>query len=361
LHQRADEVEATAASARTAMQSTWSSQLSNTQALLQSNINTKVTAQQAQAIAQTQVQAFQNGTYATLVQSFNVVASEHNTMYGKWSASWGIKLTGATFNGQPVIAGISLSANSNTGSAFIIQAHNFHVISQNASNGLELRNGYLRVFRGDVQRIIGNGFGQGSQLVDYFGTNVGPGNASKTNAVMWMDTSGNAGFNGTVSATSLVGEFQSKVFIHWTGLAQTYNIPPGKSPSQGSKSWPVVVQFILPAPKSSGDVHTPYLDVIVEMHSPTADVELFLDVWEGGTWVSIGQYRSAYVHTAWSGGDTVRPVMNQYLRFGVYCPPANGARTYRIRATSTYGRTYSANYGLSAYVTRVSGAMIGLR
>jgi len=361
LHQRADEVEATAASARTAMQNTWSSQLSNTQALLQSDINTKVTAQQAQAIAQTQVQAFQNGTYATLVQSFNVVASEHDTMYGKWSASWGVKLTGATFNGQPIIAGISLSANPNTGSAFIIQAHNFYVISQDASNGLELRDGYLRVFRGNVQRIIGNGFGQGSQLVDYFGPNVGPASASKTNAVMWMDTSGNAGFNGAVSAGSLVGEFQSKVFIHWTGLAQTYDIPPGKGPSTGVVYYPVVVQFTLPAPKSAGDVHTPYLDVIVEMHSPTASVGFFLDVWEGGAWINIGQHLGPYVHTAWSGGDNVRPVMNQYLRFGVYCPPVNGARTYRIRATSTYARPYNANYGLGAYVTRVSGAMIGLR
>jgi len=224
-----------------------------------------------------------------------------------------------------------------------------------------LRNGYLRVFRGNVQRIIGNGFGQGSQLVDYFGPNIGPGNASKTNAVMWMDTSGNAGFKGEINAQNIVGEFQARVMIHWTGLAQTFNIPPGKGPSEGTSYVPMVVQFTLPAPKSVGDVHTPYLDVIVEMHSPTASVGLFLDVLEGGAWINIGQHLSPYIHTAWSGGDNVRPVMNQYLRFGVYCPPVIGERTYRIRATSTYGRAYNANYGLSAYVTRVSGTMIGLR
>jgi len=258
--------------------------LNNTQALLQSSINTKVTANQAEAIAQTQVQAFQNGTYATLVQSFNVVASEHNNMHGKWSASWGVKLTGGTFNGQPIVAGISMSANPNTGSAFIIQSHNFYVISQDASNGLELRNGYLRVFRGNVQRIIGNGFGQGSQLVDYFGPNVGPGSASKTNAVMWMDTSGNAGFNGTVSAGNIVGQVQNAVTVYWQGnidlIANKSN--PNRWIPKGY--FEPLTTFTLPAPSQVGTSHRPLFFLTVNLNAVAYGIELRLEQRVNNTW-----------------------------------------------------------------------------
>jgi len=284
LHQRADEVEATAASARASMQSTWAAQLNNTQALLQSSINTKVTANQAQAIAQTQVQAFQNGTYATLQQSFNVVASEHNTMYGKWSASYSVKLTGSTFNGQPVIAGISLSANPNTGSDFIVQADNFYLINQNASHGLELRNGYLRVFRGNVQRIIGNGFGQGGQLVDYFGPNVGPGNASKTNAVMWMDTSGNAGFNGTVSAGNIVGQMQNTVPVYWQGNIDLIANKSNPNRWIPKNYYEPLTTFTLPAPSQVGTSHRPLFFLTVNLNAVGYGVELRLERWVNGAW-----------------------------------------------------------------------------
>jgi len=284
LQQQLNTVEATAASARTSMQSTWAAQLNQTQALLQSNINTKVTAWQAEAIAQTQLQAFQNGTYATLEQSFNVVASQHDNMYSNWSASWGVKLTGATFNGMPIIAGIYMSADPNSGSSFVIEAHNFYVISQNADNGLELRNGYLRVFRGNAQRIIGNGFGQGSQLVDYFGPNVGTGNASKTNAVMWMDTSGNAGFNGAVRAGNIEGQVQNAITVYWEGnvdlIANKSN--PNRWIPKGY--FEPLTTFTLPAPAKAGNSHRPMFFLTVNLNAVGYGIELRLERLVNGVW-----------------------------------------------------------------------------
>jgi len=355
LHQRADEVEATAASARAVMQSTWTAQLANTQALLQSSINTKVTAWEAQAIAQTQVQAFQNGTYASLQQSFNVVASEHNTMYGKWSASYSIKLTGGTFNGQPIIAGISLSANPNTGSSFIIQSHNFYVISQDANNGLELRDGYLRVFRGNVQRIIGNGFGQGSQLVDYFGPNVGPGSASKTNAVMWMDTSGNAGFNGTVNAQNMVGQVQNAVQINWNGsidLVATKTNPKRWIPKG---YYEPITTFTLPAPAQAGDIHRPMFYLYVSLNTVAFGINLRLErlvnhVWqpyhERGNTYGIGlmdlEHRIiTYVGESIAALTFLGPptAQTEHFRLGVRCTEAglNNQHSIDTRVIAMHG------------------------
>jgi len=357
LHTRADQVEATAASARTTMQNTWAAQLNNTQALLQSNINTKVTANQAEAIAQTKVQAFQNGTYAALEQSFNVVASEHNNMHGKWSASWGVKLTGGTFNGQPIVAGISMSANPNTGSDFIIQSNNFYIISPSASDGLELRNGYLRVFRGNAQRIIGNGFGQGSQLVDYFGPNVGTGNASKTNAVMWMDSSGNAGFNGTVSAANIVGQVQNAVTVYWEG---NIDLIANKS---NSNRWITkgyfepLTTFTLPAPTQVGTSHRPMFFLTVNLNNVGYGIQLRLERLVNGTWqpyhnrgnaigialmdiekrvhTYVGESQAQLVHLGAATGQA------EQFRISVKCSEAalnsNGKSASDTRVVSVYG------------------------
>jgi len=80
----------------------------------------------------------------------------------------------------------------------------FRILSPSgAPNGLELRDGALRVWRGNAQRIIGNGFGPNADLMDYFGPNVGVNNASKSNAKMWMDIHGNAWWGGDIAAGPL--------------------------------------------------------------------------------------------------------------------------------------------------------------
>ncbi|WP_232767717.1 MULTISPECIES: hypothetical protein [unclassified Stenotrophomonas] len=89
--------------------------------------------------------------------------------------------------------------NSGTTSEINLLASVLNVLSPGAVDGLELRDGYLRVWRGNVQRIVGNGFGPDG-LMDYFGPNVGAGNASKGIATMWMDVNGNAYWGGALAA-----------------------------------------------------------------------------------------------------------------------------------------------------------------
>lgn len=96
------------------------------------------------------------------------------------------------------IAGLQVKNDGTTGELNIL-ADVLNVISPGGVDGLELRDGYLRVWKGGAQRIIGNGFGP-DNLMDYFGPNVGVGNASKVNATMWMDIAGNAYWGGSLSA-----------------------------------------------------------------------------------------------------------------------------------------------------------------
>ena len=80
-----------------------------------------------------------------------------------------------------------------------ILANVLQILSPNQPEGIEMRDGYIRVWKGNSQRIIGTGFGSGD-LMDYFGPNVGAGAANKQNATVWMDVNGNAYFGGTLSA-----------------------------------------------------------------------------------------------------------------------------------------------------------------
>ncbi len=80
-----------------------------------------------------------------------------------------------------------------------ILANVLQILSPNQPEGIEMRDGYIRVWKGNSQRIIGTGFGSGD-LMDYFGPNVGAGAANKMNATMWMDVNGNAYWGGSLSA-----------------------------------------------------------------------------------------------------------------------------------------------------------------
>jgi len=97
-----------------------------------------------------------------------------------------------------ISAGLQLGVTGQT-SAFNILASAVNILTPGGADGFELTNGYLRVWSGNSQRIIGNGFG-GDGLVDYFGPNVGAANANKSNATMWMDRNGNAYWGGSIAA-----------------------------------------------------------------------------------------------------------------------------------------------------------------
>src|SRR5690606_32162288 len=74
--------------------------------------------------------------------------------------------------------------------------------------GMEWQDGYLRIWRGTAQLVIGHSFGSGN-LVFWYGPNVGASNCTKANGTIWFDTSGGAYFGGSLSAGVLYNSSQS--------------------------------------------------------------------------------------------------------------------------------------------------------
>jgi len=112
-----------------------------------------------------------------------------------------------------VIGGLE-TKNNGVRTEFNIRSDVLRVLAPNGADGMEWQNGYLRVYRGNSQRIIGNGFGvPGEGLVDYFGPNVGAAAASKANATMWMDDGGNAYWGGSLAAGVLRNAVQTTTTI----------------------------------------------------------------------------------------------------------------------------------------------------
>lgn len=108
----------------------------------------------------------------------------------------------------------TVSENDGTESSFSVLADVFRVLAPGAVEGMEWRDGYLRIYGSGYQRVLGTNFGVGGQnLVDYFGPNVGAAAASKANATMWMDKTGNAYWGGSLSAGVLRNAVQTTTTV----------------------------------------------------------------------------------------------------------------------------------------------------
>lgn len=139
--------------------------------------------------------------------------SDGATQPPEWSAG-GLETTAEyklSVRSGNVIAGMQLASNGST-SELNFLADVVNILSPGAADGFEMTKGYLRVWSGNSQRIIGNNFGADG-LVDYFGPNVGAANASKANATMWMDRSGNAYWGGAIAAGILRNAAQSTSIV----------------------------------------------------------------------------------------------------------------------------------------------------
>ena len=93
----------------------------------------------------------------------------------------------------------TVNENDGTRSSFSILATVFRVISTLTGMGMEWQDGYLRIWKGAAQLIIGHTFGAGD-LVFWYGPNVGAAACTKANGTIWFDTAGSAYFGGTLSA-----------------------------------------------------------------------------------------------------------------------------------------------------------------
>lgn len=109
------------------------------------------------------------------------------------SAKWGFAL-----DADGNVSGMEMEATG-AKSELKILSKILRLISPGTPDGMEVQDGYVRVWRGNVQRIIGNGFGPDG-LIDYFGPNVGVAGATKRNATVWMDVYGGAYWGGAIAA-----------------------------------------------------------------------------------------------------------------------------------------------------------------
>lgn len=177
----------------------------NATATALNSLNNKVTLQNNQIVAQaeeiTKVRASVDQKYAQITQQLSVEVSD----LGPAKAIWGLYLD---VNGR--IIGMQ-SINDGVVGQINFMADVFRLISPAGADGMEIQNGYIRVWKGSSQRIIGNGFGANNDLMDYFGPNVGVANARKSNAIMWMDQNGNAYWGGSLSAGVLKNAAQTTV------------------------------------------------------------------------------------------------------------------------------------------------------
>ncbi len=396
---------------------------SPTGALVQQLNSTKITAEQAQSIAATQVQAFKNGDFAAIRQEFNVVAGQHSGMYGQWQANYSVKINAGTVNGVPVIAGIALSANPATGSDFIVSADRFAFVHPQYTAGGILASIRYPFVIGTVGGVSTVGI-QGALVVDgtitadkiranslsaitanagtinggTFKTHsldangnvinatefraemsnlgewplwVGSGAKTAANAVFYVDRGGNAYFRGRVSAPNIVGQFQSATGVSWGGATSLCYRSGNNFLATGD--WVQIHEFWLGAPVLAGEGHTPSVSITVTANRLVYGLHVILEELRDSYWAVIASYEPALYHSliSVSGGEG-----NSFTHADFYTYDktvtlsasgswTGGARAFRVRARATPGYPQVHAYDGASYpdfqIVGVSGFAFGIR
>ena len=396
---------------------------SPTGALVQQLNTTKITAEQAQAIAATQVQAFKDGDFATIRQEVNVVAGQHSGMYGQWQANYSVKINAGTINGVPVVAGIALSANPQTGSDFIVTADRFAFVHPQYTSGGTLASIKYPFVIGTVggQSTVGI---QGALVVDgtitadkirvnslaaltanagtinggTFKTHtldgngnivnaaefrveisnlgdwplwVGSGAKNANNAVFYVDRNGGAFFRGRVNAPNIVGQFQSATGVWWTGATslcyQAGNnfIPLG--------DWVAIHEFWLGAPVLAGEGHTPSVSVTVTANTRVYGLHVILEELRDSVWVVIASHEPpmyrALIQQMGGDGNTFTAsnfyTYEQSVTLSASGAWTGGARAFRVRCRASSPPPQVHGYDAPAYpnylITSIGGFAFGIR
>jgi Phage T7 tail fibre protein/Domain of unknown function (DUF1983) len=303
-------------------------------AIYQTLATTYTTKDQAQVIAQTQVEAFSGGSFANLQQRFEaLVKGEGDPNGGEWSANWTVRINAGAINGTPVIAGIGLGVDSKTGSNFIVMADRFGIVSPTyTSNGGvqqmkypfvvgtvggvstvgisgqllvdgsitadkmhvnslsalsanmgEVNGGTFRTFQLDGNGNIINPSEFRCEMTnnpsDSFPMWIGAGVKNWNNAVFAVDRSGNAKFAGTITAANVVDDLQRTAQASWSGDAIASNNP-------------TLADLTLAAPVRLGQSHRPLIIAEVLCKSTSSDdtqAKIWVERLDGATWTPIRQ------------------------------------------------------------------------
>lgn len=217
------------------------------------------------------------------------------------------------------IGGMSLANDGNVVDVVFL-ADNFNIVSTSTTNGIEIRNGYLRSWGGGAQAIMGNGFGVDNNLMFFIGANVGADNAQLSNALIVADNHGNLYVNGIIQANKIAGQFQTTGGGRWTG-----NIPAntgGATPS-----------ITFDAPNSNWG-HRPYITLEVTLENEadhSRDGYIILQRWDStqSLWVNV---RRKYFLTSSSTITTNIVMVIDDVRYD--------AQQYRVKTevgTSSWG------------------------
>jgi len=280
---------------------------------------------------------------------------------GQAKAQWTLSL-----NSNGHISGIH-AINNGVQSQFNIAASVFRVLAPNgAQNGMEIRDGTVRVWRGNSQRIIGNGFGQGSELMDYFGPNVGTQNASKQNAVIWMDTNGNAEFKGIINAEKITGTFQVATEVNWNGSIDLIANKSNWKRWQPKVWFEPITTFTLPTPMRAGEAHRPLFQLFVTLSNQAYGVQLQLERLINGAWQPYHQRNNTYGITYMTLEHRIFSLVGENVAALTHIgPPTQQAEQFRISA-----RCFEAALNLDSgqpqasidtRVISVTGRVVGIR
>ncbi|WP_423373200.1 phage tail fiber protein [Stenotrophomonas maltophilia] len=396
---------------------------SPTGALVQQLNTTKITAEQAQSIAATQVQAFKDGDFAAIRQEFNVVAGQHSGMYGQWQANYSVKINAGTINGVPVVAGIALSANPATGSDFIVSADRFAFVHPQYTSGGSLASikypfvigtvggvstvgiqgqlvvdgtitankisvGTLSAITANAGTINGGTFkthtldGNGNVInalefraemtnIGDWPLWVGSGAKNANNAVFYVDRNGGAYFRGRVNAPNIVGQFQAATGVSWGGATslcyQAGNnfIPLG--------DWVSIHEFWLGAPVLAGEGHTPSVSVTVTANRRVYGLHVILEELRDSVWVVIASHEPPMYHaliSVMSGAGNEFSAADFYtyeqsVTLSASGAWTGGARAFRVRARASSPPPQVHGYDAPAYpnyvITSIGGFAFGIR
>ena len=357
-------------------------------AIYQTLSTTYATKDQAQSIAQTQVEAFSNGNFANLQQRFEALVKGTPDSAGEWSANWTVRINGGAINGTPVIAGIGLGVDSKTGSNFIVMADRFGIVSPTyttnggvqqmkypfvvgtvggvstvgitgqlivdgsvtadklkvnslsalTANMGEVNGGTFRTFRLDANGNIIDPSEFRCEMTnnpgDAYPMWIGSGAKNWNNAVFAVDRGGNAKFSGTITAGNVVSQLQVTGQGSWGGDVT----------AAGNT---VLCQATLNAPVRLGESHTPWLIVEVLTYSSSSDDThgvVTLEKLVGSTWVTVRQ--SLY---------RLRNGVTFGFTMVVFDAATTGAVQYRVRVSDAGLR------GSDFHVTNVNIAATGIR
>jgi hypothetical protein len=335
-----------------------------TQALNLTLTTTYATKDYAQSTAKTQVEALANGKFANLEQRFEALVDGTADPNGDWQANYTVRINGGTIGGTPVIAGIGLGVDSKTGSNFVVMADRFAFVSPTytstggvqqmkypfvigtvggvstvgiqgqlvvdgsitadkirvnslsalTANMGEVNGGTFRTFQLDQYGNIINPYEFRAEMTnnpgDPYPLWVGSGVKNWNNGVFVVDRSGNAKFNGTITAQNMTGNLQTYGTGSWAGdVAANY----------GATTDAVT----LPAPVRLGEVHMPVVISEVVCSSTGSDVAsgwIAIQQLVGSTWIDVRSTRYTL-----RGGNASTYTL---VFFG---GPTTGATAYRIR------------------------------